>query len=92
TNQLSQISNFYARALPGAEVGDVLGPLQLEDPRDPETVGVVRILEVREGGLASMNDMRGQIEDQLRQTKLVDEVVAELRARTYIDNRLVPGG
>jgi peptidyl-prolyl cis-trans isomerase SurA len=92
TDQLNQISGFYARALPGADVGDVLGPLQLEDPRDPETVGVVRILEIRDGGLASMDDMRGQIEDQLRQTKLVDEVVAELRARTYIDNRLFPGG
>lgn len=88
TTRLAELSNFYARAMANARTGDVYGPLPVDDPRQANIMGVVKVLEVREGGIASLDDMRAQIEPTVQEVKLIEFVVADLRARTYIDIRL----
>jgi parvulin-like peptidyl-prolyl isomerase len=91
TNRLAEISNFYARAMANAKVGDVFGPLPLDNPQQANVMGVVKVLEIREGGIASLSDMRDRIEPTVQEAKLVESVVEGLRARTYIDIRLDGG-
>ncbi len=86
--EVSQISISYAQALQDAEPGDVLGPLRFEDPRSPNTVGVVQVLEIKGGGTLLFEDVRDQIEARLKSEKLGEEVVEGLRNRTFIEIRL----
>lgn len=88
TNRLAEISNFYARAMANAKTGDVFGPLPVDDAQKADVMGVVKVIQVREGGVASLADMRAQIEPTVQEAKLVEFVVSDLRARTYIDIRL----
>jgi parvulin-like peptidyl-prolyl isomerase len=88
TNRLADLSSFYARAMATAKVGDAYGPLPVDDPQRENVMGVVKVLEIREGGVATLDDMRAQIEPTVKETKLMESVVSDLRARTYIDIRL----
>lgn len=76
----------YRTELTGAATGDVVGPFQL-----PETDkwAVVQVLEAREAGTYTPDDpdLRQQIHRFLQQEKLLEEVIDELRRRTYIDVR-----
>jgi len=87
-NQLGNISNFYARAMAETSPGEILGPMPMNDPSSESTLGVARVLDVQEGGPASLEDMRPQIEARLQDEKLQERVVAQLRDSAYIDNRL----
>ena len=86
--EISQISLTYAQALRDAEEDDVLGPLRFEDPQSPNTVGIVRVLEIKGGGALGFEDVRDQIEARLKSEKLTEEVVEALRSRAFIDIRL----
>ena len=90
-SQLGQISEFYQRALPEAKVGDVLGPLRVNDPTNPNVLGLVKILEINEGGPAGFEDVRDQIEARLEDELKTQRVVEGLRSKAYIDLRLGGG-
>ncbi len=79
----------YAAELAEAREGQVIGPLQITSRGQPRWA-VVKVTEVRESGEYTFDDeqVRSQIREQLEQEKLLDEIVEELRARTYIDIRL----
>ena len=51
----------------------------------------MKVLERRVGGRASFEDMRAQMESRLREDKIIEQVVQDLRAAAYVDIRL-PGG
>lgn len=76
----------YDIRLEGSEAGDVVGPFEI-----PGTgkYAVVRVLALREAGPYSAEDpdVRDQIRVALQQEKLLEEVLGELRRRTYIDIR-----
>jgi len=88
TNRLAEISNSYARAMADAQTGGVFGPLQVDDPQRENVLAVVKVLSIRDGGVASLEEMRAQIQPTVQEAKLLEFVVEDLRDRTYIDIRL----
>ena len=87
--EVNQISGAYARALQNAEPGDVLGPLRFEDSRSENTLGIVRVMEIKGGGALEFEDVRDQIEARLKSQLLNEKVVEGLRNRVFIEIRLV---
>jgi peptidyl-prolyl cis-trans isomerase SurA len=78
----------YNAQLRGAAAGQIVGPFPL--PGAAETFVVARVLNVVPEGryTADDRDLREQIRRYLQQEKLVEEVIGDLRRRTYIDVRL----
>jgi parvulin-like peptidyl-prolyl isomerase len=84
----------YKHALADATVGQVVGPFTFEGPADIPRWVVVKVMNLEEGRPATVDDFREQIEQTLAQRKLQDELIQELRRKTYIEIRLGrdPGG
>jgi peptidyl-prolyl cis-trans isomerase SurA len=78
----------YNTQLRGARAGDVVGPFQVPGPT--EAYAIVRVREVTAAGEYTIEDreIREQIRRYLQQEKLMEEVIVDLRRRTYIDIRL----
>lgn len=85
--QLGDLPEAYAQ-LRTASSGDVVGPLRYQTGPDETRFAVVHVDEIREAGAYTFEDLRGQIAAQLRQEKLIDRLLEQLRARTYIDIRM----
>ncbi len=79
----------YAAALAGLQRGDLAGPFQLEGGV-PQWV-VARIVETNPARPATVEDYRDFIRQQIAQGKLYEEILGELRRRTYIDICRPPG-
>lgn len=89
-DRLTQLSEAHASALRTAEVGAVVGPIPFRQA-SISALAIVRVLERRAGGPASFEDMRAQLESRLREQKIIEQVVEDLRTAAYVDIRL-PGG
>ena len=78
----------YGSQLRGAQQGQIVGPFQIPSA-DNESYAVVRVHELVEAGEYTLEDqeLRDQIRRFLQQEKLLEEVLQELRRRTYIDIR-----
>ena len=87
--EVTQISSTYARALQTARPGDILGPLRFEGARAENTLGIVKVMEMKGGGTLQFEDVRDQIEARLRSELLTEKVVEGLRNRVFIEIRLV---
>lgn len=85
---LEQQQPGYASAVAGASVGDVLGPIELDDGSGGRKYAVVVLTDVSEAGEFSYEEAAPTLRQQLQDRRLYDEVVAELRERMYIDVRL----
>ena len=79
----------YGTELAAADEGDVVGPFRVPDPNEPDKWAVVRALDVTEAGqyTAEDEDVRMQIRQFLQREKLIQEVIDDLRDRTYIEIR-----
>jgi peptidyl-prolyl cis-trans isomerase SurA len=77
----------YDAQLRGVAPGQVVGPFRLPGPT--ETYAVARVLNVTAAGEYTLEDreLREQIRRYLQQEKLMEEIVGELRRRTYIEIR-----
>lgn len=77
----------YRSELRGAREGEVVGPFRI--PAATEAYAVVKVRNVAAAGEYTLDDeeLRGQIRRFLQREKLLDEVLGELRRRTYIDIR-----
>lgn len=75
----------YGTELAGADAGDVVGPFEIPGGK----YAVARVVASREAGAYSPTDpdVRDQIRSVIQQEKLLDEVLRDLRRRTYIDIR-----
>lgn len=89
-DQLRDLPQAYG-VLTNARGNEVVGPLeyrgqsgQLSDVR----FAVVKVLEVREAGAYTLEDLRAQIAAQIRQERQQEQILEELRARTYIQYRM----
>lgn len=89
--QRDSLPGPYGEHLAGANEGDVVGPILLEGPGGQSKWAVVRITRTEEAREATFEDYREQIRQTLAQQKLVEEILQELRRRTYIDIRLAGG-
>ena len=63
----------------------MVGPIEFEDRGN--VIAVVKVLETRPEGDYTYDDLRVRVEDQLRETKVIDEIVAELRAKAHVEIR-----
>lgn len=83
-----QLPDPYSAELADASEGDVVGPFPVEG-RGQTRFAVVKVTEIRDAGEYSLEDdqVRTQIRQQLERQKLLDELISELRQRTYVDIR-----
>lgn len=83
-----QLPEPYLTALASANTGDIVGPVPIGDATSQKWA-VVEIVNVQQSGDYTLDDayVRAQIRRLLEQEKLLQEIVTELRRRTYIDVR-----
>ncbi|MBI4544637.1 MAG: peptidylprolyl isomerase [Gemmatimonadetes bacterium] len=85
-----QLPQPYATELAQATAGAVIGPFRLPAEAGTQKWAVVKVTEVVEAGEYTLDDpaLRAQVRQQLEQQKLYEELVKELRQRTYVEIRL----
>jgi peptidyl-prolyl cis-trans isomerase SurA len=88
-DQLQELPPAYG-ALSSASVGEVIGPLEYQAgsgrPGDIR-LAVVRILEVREAGAYTFEDLRAQLATQIQQDRQRERILDDLRAQAFIEIR-----
>jgi parvulin-like peptidyl-prolyl isomerase len=72
-----------------SEAGQILGPFPYEASGETR-FAVIKVLDVLPAGPYSLTDadLRSQIIQTLQQQKLVDQILEELRSKTYIQIRM----
>lgn len=85
--QLEELPPAYGM-LRTAQTGDMVGPLEYELPGGETRLAVISVVEVREAGAYTFEDLRGQLAAQLQQDRQIERILEQLRARTYIDIRM----
>ena len=86
-NQLTQLPPGYGAALQSAQAGDILGPIEFAQA-DQTSFGLVEVVEVREAGTATFEDVEAEIQQVLSQQKMQDLILDELRAATHVEIRM----
>lgn len=83
--QLSELPGPYM-ALQSTSDGDFIGPLEY-DADQGQRIAIIHVIEVREAGSYTFEDLRGQLASRLQQEKQEDRVLEQLRARAHIEIR-----
>ncbi len=88
-DRLSELPGPYATALSGAEEGVILEPFRLTGVGEGNHWVVAKVTEVTDESDYTWDDpeVRSRIREQLERQKLMDEIIGDLRGRTYIDIR-----
>lgn len=88
-SRLQELPPGFGEPLSRADAGDVLEPIEYTT-RDGTRLAVVKVIDVLPAGPYSLDDseVRTQITQALQQQKLVDQILEELRAVTYIQIRM----
>ena len=86
-DQLSQLPPGYAEPLLQSDAGQVIGPIEYE-AAGRARFAVIQVQAVREGGEFSLEEIRPQIRQRLQEEKLVEKILEELRAQTYVQIRI----
>lgn len=79
----------YAQSLAGAAQGDIVGPFRIEGP--VVKWGVARVLETQDARQGTVADYHDYLERTIASDKLEEEILRELRRKTYVDIRNPPG-
>ncbi len=83
--QIAQmLAPAYIAALTGREPGEVVGPIQFTWEQD-EIFAIIKILEMREAGEYSYDDLAPQIRASLMRQKREEVLLDGLRAKTYVE-------
>lgn len=86
-DQISELPPPYV-ILRTTPAGSFRGPIEYQVPSGETRVAFVEVVAVREAGAYTFEDLRAQIAGQLQQEKQIQQMLDELRARTYIDIRM----
>lgn len=86
-NQLDQLPPGYAQ-LGTATEGQVLGPVEYDTGRGETRLAVLKVREIREAGAYTFEDVKPQLIQQLQRSKQLENVLKDLKAKTYIDIRM----
>jgi peptidyl-prolyl cis-trans isomerase SurA len=78
----------YDQHLATAREGDVIGPFEIDAEGPQPQLAIVRVTSTEPARPATVDDYRVQIQQQIAQTKLMEELIQELRRATYIDIRM----
>ena len=83
-----QVAQFlapaYVAALTGREPGEIVGPIQFTY-QGQELFAIIRIVELREAGEFSYEDLEPQIRASLMAQKREQALLEGLRAKTYVE-------
>ena len=83
--QIAQILPLaYVAALTGREVGQIVGPIQF-GYLDQQRFAVLKIVELREAGEFTYEDLEPQIRATLMRQKRIETLMEQLRAKTYVE-------
>ena len=87
---VDQLPEPYASALPQSTAGTILDPLRLEGPDGRARFTIINVSDVQAAGAFDLSDpiFRTQLREQLQQQQLLEEVLDDLRARTWVDIRI----
>ena len=66
----------------------MIGPIEYELSPTERRVAVVEVVEVREAGAYTFEDLRAQIASQLQQEKQMERLIEGLRESTYVRVRM----
>lgn len=77
----------YAEALASTEEGEIIGPFRSQIGNSTYFV-VLKVVEIRQAGEFTFEDVRDQIRQTLLQQKQVERVFQRLREATYVDIRM----
>jgi peptidyl-prolyl cis-trans isomerase SurA len=83
---LDQLPPAFVTALEGAQTGAVVGPIAVEGPTT--SFAVVRVTGRQTAGDYTVDEQRGRIVEMIREQKLMERLLAELRRDTYVSVRL----
>jgi peptidyl-prolyl cis-trans isomerase SurA len=88
-DRLDILPEAYVDVLPNARTGDLIGPFAIGDGA-LQKWAIIRVLRFDDSGEYSIDDpvFREQIRQNLEQTRLREEIVRELRNRTYVAIRM----
>jgi peptidyl-prolyl cis-trans isomerase SurA len=85
-DQLNELPPGYAAVLGITPAGSVFGPIQFgEGVRTNVTVGIV--VDVRDEGTFTFEDLEPVIRDRLQREKTLEELMKRLRDRSYVEVR-----
>ena len=90
-DQLSQLPPSYSSALRGVGGGETVGPLEYQAGSGASgdvRFAIVKVIAVREAGAYTLDDLRAQLADQIRQERQQDRVLEDLRSQAYIEIRM----
>ena len=62
--------------------------MEYQLPTGEQRVAFIHVVEVREAGAYTFEDLRGQLAGQLQQEKQIEQMLETLRSNTYIDIRM----
>ena len=74
-------------ALERPEPGEVYGPFPIEQG-GPTEYAVVQVVDYRPPGPLQLDDVREQVREQVRLSKQMEAMLAEIRSNTFIDVKL----
>ncbi len=86
-DQLEELPPGFDTALENAEPGMLAGPLEYET-QGQSHFAILQVVEVREEGAYSYEDVRDQIRSRLREQILMEQILSDLREKAYIDIRM----
>lgn len=78
----------YGEALAEATVGQVVGPLELQAGTELRKWAIVKVTRAEDERPATLEDYREQIRQNIARQKQDEEILDELKRRTFIDIRL----
>ena len=87
-NQLGDLPPGFDAALENAEAGVLAGPLDYQTQQGQTFFAIIQVVEVREEGAYSYEDVADQIRSRLRDQKLMEQIISDLREKAYIDIRM----
>jgi peptidyl-prolyl cis-trans isomerase SurA len=84
---IDRLPPVFVSALEGAQPGAVAGPLQVENGPTP-AFAVLRVTARQTAGDYTADDQRERIVEAIREQKLLDRLLEELRRDTYVSVRM----
>jgi peptidyl-prolyl cis-trans isomerase SurA len=84
---LDRLPPAFVSGLEGAQPGTVVGPLQVENGPNP-AFAVLRVTARQTAGAYTVDEQRERIAQVLREQKLLDRLLEELRRETHVAVRM----
>ncbi|MGH7481305.1 MAG: peptidylprolyl isomerase [Longimicrobiales bacterium] len=84
---IDQLPAPYDTALASVQADQVVGPIPLDGGMERKWAAVL-VTDYSPAGPYTLDDVRTRIRERLQQQRLVEELIGELRERTFIDIRV----